>query len=135
LNRLNKLDSIEFAAIFKLPDRTHHMAKFIKIISCGLVAFILVFTADGRLCTAFLENQSETSSENHRDCSSDEFTVRVSAAALSEITHQLRSGSRHPGNRVNGSAASITSALNKSARHKKSLAFARSNTLTTVLRI
>jgi hypothetical protein len=121
--------------IFEIPERNEYMTNFMQIVSSVLVAFLLVFAADGRISTAFLENRSETSSENHRDCSSDEFAVRVSATAKSEIAHQLRSGKRHPGNHVQGSVASITSALKKSTMDKKSLSFARNNTLTTVLRI
>jgi predicted site-specific integrase-resolvase len=111
------------------------MANFLRIGSYVLVALLMVLTAEGRLCTAFLENHSETSSENHRDCSSDEFAARVSATARSEIANQLRLSKRHPGNQVQGSVASITSALNKSTMYKESLSFARNNALTTVLRI
>jgi hypothetical protein len=111
------------------------MANFMQIVSSVLVALILVFAADGRISTAFLDNRSESSSENHRDCSPDEFAVRVSATARSEIANQLRLSKRHPGNQVQGPVASITSALNKSTLYKKSLSFARNDVLTTVLRI
>jgi hypothetical protein len=126
---------IKKMTIFEIPERIEYMANFLQIISSVLVAFLLVIAADGQLCTAFLENRSETSSENHRDCSSDDFAVRVSATAKSEIDNQLRLSKRHPGNQVKSSVTSITSALNKSTMYKKSLSFARNNTLTTVLRI
>jgi hypothetical protein len=111
------------------------MIKTMQIVSFVLAALLLLFTADGRNFIVFPETRSESSSENHREYSPDEVTLRNSHAAQSGITHHARVGSRHLGKQLRGSDNLFTSALKKSAVNKESSGIARIQILCTVLRI
>jgi hypothetical protein len=109
--------------------------RIFKLFSPLLIVFLLVFTADAQLRVVFIEDRTETSSENHREGSPDESICRISNVVQVRIANQLRFTNCCYAKQPFGANGLYASVLKKPAVDRTSPVAASIILFNTVLRI
>jgi uncharacterized protein (DUF58 family) len=111
------------------------MSKIIKIIPTLMITFLLFFTVDARNSAFFSDIQLETSIENHRQCSADDVTGRISKTFPSRSARQLKNTIRYPNRFFQGSLSPVVFIVKKPTVSNTTPDITPIVLLTTVLRI
>jgi hypothetical protein len=111
------------------------MGKILQIIQTLMFTFLLFFAVDARNRAFFGDIQSETSIENHRQCSADDVTGRLSKAFSSRDARQLKNAIRYPNRFFQGLLSSFVIHVKKPIISNTAPDIASIVPLTTVLRI